>query len=65
MHKIIREIFKEDFDAAKEKGMNEEKERVAADMLREGEPLEKIARYSRLAEDTIRGLAKTLGVAVF
>lgn len=60
MHKTIREIFKEDFDAAR----NEEKERVATDMLREGEPLEKIARYSRLAEDAIRNLAKTLGVAV-
>ena len=60
MHKTIREIFKEDFEDAR----NEEKERVATDMLREGEPLEKIARYSRLAEDTIRNLAKTLGVAV-
>ena len=60
MHRTIREIFKEDFEDAR----NEEKERVATDMLREGEPLEKIARYSRLAEDTIRGLAKTLGVAV-
>ena len=33
-------------------------------MLREGEPLEKIARYSRLAEDTIRNLAINLGIAV-
>ena len=56
MHKTIREIFKDDFDAVEQK-MNE---RVAADMLREGEPLEKIARYSRLAEETIRNLAKTL-----
>ena len=64
MHKTIREIFKEDFDIAESKGRQEEKTRVATDMLRDGEPLEKIARYSRLAEDTIRSLAKTLGVAV-
>ena len=65
MHKTIREIFKEDFDVAESKGrqegLNDANERVAADM---GEPLEKIARYSRLAEDAIRSLAKTLGVAV-
>ena len=64
MHKTIREIFKEDFDAAEEKGIQKDKERVATDMLREGEPLEKIARYSRLAEDTIRNLAINLGIAV-
>ena len=68
MHMTIREIFKEDFDVAESKGrqegVKEAKERVATDMLREGEPLEKIARYSRLAENTIRSLAKTLGVAV-
>ena len=64
MHKTIREIFKEDFDDAEKKGIQNANERVATDMLREGEPLEKIARYSRLAEETIRNLAKTLGVAV-
>lgn len=46
------------------KGISQEKERVAADMLRDGEPIEKIARYSRLAEETIRKLAKSIGVAV-
>lgn len=60
MHRTIREIFKEDFDEVEQKT----NERVATDMLREGEPLEKIARYSRLADETIRSLAKTLGVAV-
>ena len=64
MHKTIREIFKEDFDDAEKKGIQNANERVATDMLREGEPLEKIARYSRLAEETIRNLAKALGVAV-
>ena len=64
MNEVIRDIFKKDFEIARQDGINEEKERVATDMLRDGEPLEKIAKYSRLAEDTIRNLAKTLGVAV-
>ena len=46
------------------KCITQEKERLAADMLRDGEPIEKIAKYSRLAEDTIRNMAKSLGVAV-
>ena len=60
MNEVIRDIFKKDFDAVEQKT----NERVATDMLRDGEPLEKIARYSRLAEDTIRTLAKSLGVAI-
>ena len=36
--------------------------RVAVDMLRDGEPLEKIKRYSRLAEEVIQSLANGLGV---
>lgn len=64
MHKTIREIFKEDSDEAEEKGIQKEKDRIASDMLLKGEPLEKITRYSRLAEKTIRSMAKTLGVAV-
>ena len=39
--------------------------RVATDMLKDGEPLEKIVKYSRLAENTIRNIAKTIGVAVY
>ncbi|MBQ6971716.1 MAG: hypothetical protein IJP86_05090 [Synergistaceae bacterium] len=66
--RTIQEIFKDAFDATEEKGrqegINEANERFAADMLRNGEPLDKILRYSRLAEDTIRNLAKSLGVAV-
>ena len=38
--------------------------RVAVDMLRDGEPLEKIKRYSRLAEEVIRSLANGLGVTL-
>ena len=68
MKDVMREIFEEDFDIAEKRGrqagINEANERFDTDMLRCGEPLEKIARYSRLAEDTIRSLAKSLGVAV-
>ncbi|MBQ7733811.1 MAG: hypothetical protein IJT58_07320, partial [Synergistaceae bacterium] len=39
-------------------------ERVAMDMLKDGEPLKKIMRYSRLAEDTILKIAKKLGITV-
>ena len=39
-------------------------ERVARDMLRDGEPLEKIVRYSCLAEEVILTLAKKIGVPV-
>ena len=54
----------ESFAEGNAKGISQEKERVATDMLRDGEPIEKVAKYSRLAEETIRNLAKSLGVAV-
>ena len=38
------------------------REQVATDMLKDGEPLAKIVRYSRLAEDAILKLANSLGV---
>ena len=40
------------------------REEVAKDMLREKLPLETIKKVSRLSEDTIRKLAKSVGVAV-
>ena len=39
-------------------------ERVAKDMLNEGEPIPKIIKYSKLSEAAIRKLAKSIGVAV-
>ena len=45
-------------------GAAEVRETVASDMLRAKEPLSKIAAYSRLPEDTIRSLAKALGIEV-
>ena len=41
---------------------NNERMQTAIDMLRDGEPLEKVKRYSRLAENVIQALAARLGV---
>ena len=72
MSDVISYIIKRNLDQARQEGIhegiqegiNETEKRFATDMLRDGEPLDKILRYSRLAEDTIRSLAKSLGVAV-
>ena len=64
MSDVISYIIKRNLDQARQEGINETEKRFATDMLRDGEPLDKILRYSRLAEDTIRNLAKSLGVAV-
>ena len=52
-------------DRLEEKKEAEVRESVAADMLREGEPISKIQKYSKLTESAIRTLAKKLNVAVF
>ncbi|MBR1661884.1 MAG: hypothetical protein IJ694_06380 [Acidaminococcaceae bacterium] len=39
-------------------------ERVAMDMIKDGEPLAKIKKYSKLTEAAIRKLAKSMGAAV-
>ncbi len=46
------------------RGVMRTNERVAMDMLKDGEPLKKIVRYSRLAEGTILKIAKKLGITV-
>ena len=45
-------------------GATEANERMATDMLKDGEPMSKIVKYSTLTEGAIRKLAKQLGVAV-
>ena len=68
MNETIRRIFKEAFDTERQKGINEgineEKERVATDMLKKNFPLSLIEEISKLSEDTIRSLAKNIGVPV-
>lgn len=45
-------------------GATEANERMATDMLKDGEPISKIVKYSTLTEAAIRKLAKQLGVAI-
>ena len=60
MCKIIDDYIKMGEDR-KEAEVNE---RVATDMIRDGEPLAKIKKYSQLPEAAIRKLADSMGVAV-
>ena len=80
MNETIRRIFKKDFDLERQnginegineginkginKGINEANKRVATDMLKKNLPLSLIEEISKLSEDTIRNLAKNIGVAV-
>ena len=72
MSDVINYIIKRNLDAARQegiqegvqKGVNETEQRFATDMLRDGKPISEIIRYSRLAEDTIRSLAASLGLQV-
>ena len=47
-----------------EKAKEEERKAVAMEMIKEGEPIDKISKYSKLTEAAIRKLAKSMGVAV-
>lgn len=57
-------MFLTEYDQEKvlEQQKHEVEYRVATDMLQNGEPIAKIVKYSRLAEDVIRNLALSLGV---
>ena len=46
------------------KGEKKGREAVAMEMLKDGEPIDKITKYSKLTEAAIRKLAKSMGVAV-
>ena len=62
----VKGMFLTEYNQEKvlEQVANDERRQTAMDMLRDGEPLEKIVRYSRLADEAIRKLADSLGVAV-
>ena len=61
---VIDEYLKQGEERGAERKEAEVNERVAIDMLKEKEPIQKIVRYSRLPEAIIRQLAKSMGVAV-
>ena len=60
MCKIIDDYIK----MGEDKKEAEVNERVATDMIRDKKPLKEILKYSKLSEETIRKLAKSMGVAV-
>ena len=58
----FRYLFEKDFANERQQGIQEDRERVARDMLNNGEPIDKIKIYSQLSESVIKGLAISLGV---
>ena len=54
----------EKFAEGRAGGIKEANERVAVEMLKDGEPLTKITRYSNLAEGVVRNLASSMGLAI-
>ena len=67
----VKSMFLTEYNEAKvmekerQEGANQERERVATDLLKEGGlTVSFIARISKLPEDTVRKLAKSMGVAV-
>ena len=64
MYEAVREVFKDAFAKERQNGINEEKERVAVDMIRKNYPLDAIKDISKLSEDIICNLATSLGLAI-
>ena len=60
----IDEVYNRASREGREEGIRENRERVASDMLKDGEPIAKILKYSKLSEDTIRNIADSLGLAI-
>lgn len=64
MYEAVREVFKDFIAKERQEEINATNERVAMDMLRDGEPIAKITRYSRLAEGAVRSLAASMGLVI-
>ena len=62
--KVLAQERKEAAKEAEIRTENKVREAVATDMIRDGESLAKIKKYSKLPEATIRKLAESMGVAV-
>ena len=60
MNDVVKHVFKKDFEDA----VNSDRQRVAADMLKENLSISLIEKISKLSEDTIRGIASSLNIAV-
>ena len=57
-------VLEQERKEGKAEGRNERDLEIASDMLQDGEPLEKIKKYSRLPESAIRKLAEAAGITV-
>ena len=60
-HEDALEVRREE---GREAGLAEDMARAASDMLKDGEPIAKILKYSKLSEDTIRNIAHSLCLAI-
>ena len=65
MEKERQEGVKEGMEKGKKEGMNEERERMATALLKEGGmTISFISRISMLSEEAVQKLANTMGIAV-
>ena len=64
MYEAVKEVFKDAFAKERQDGINEEKERVAVDMIKKNYPLDAIKDISKLSEDIICNIASSLGLAI-
>ncbi|OVE69817.1 hypothetical protein CCS79_07590 [Clostridium diolis] len=58
--RTIKETFEQTREEARLEGREEGKIEVAIEMLKDGEPIEKIIKYSKLSENEILELKKSL-----
>lgn len=60
MCEALKELMKDDFKAV----VDDERTRVASEMLKKNFPLSIIEEISKLPEDTIRVIAQNIGVSI-
>ena len=66
----VKGMFLTEYDQEKvlsqerQEGINEDRKRVATDMLKKNLPFSLIVEISKLSEDTIRNIANSLGLTV-
>ena len=64
MEDIFSKFVKRKLNEARSEGVDDTRKEVATDMIKDGLPLAKIIKFSKLPEATIHQLAKSMGVAV-
>lgn len=64
MCQAMKELMKDEIMEERRDERQDERRRVATDMLKENMPLSMIEKISKLPEETIRSLAKSLGIVL-